>query len=266
MASFISDVRQFKTVAEFASYLRTLPTPSWMLGGKKRGPVGTCIHNTYKPVEKDWRGRATMDGMIKHYAAQGWETGPHLFFACHSPNPEHDGIWTMTPLSRPGTHAGACNVGWFGAEMVGDFHRRQWSTKQRALLLGGLEALHRWAHLPANINGHRDCMPGRTCPGDAAYADLLRFRDDLAVVLAFRVGPTPEAPYPYIVRSPCAVLTDRKPDAPLAAGPDNGMRVLLPGERVNIGDITLGWAWIKTGPGRLDGPGFVPLSYLEKAG
>jgi hypothetical protein len=77
-------------------------------------------------------------------------------------------------------------------------------------------------------------------------------------------GPTPDNPRTYRVRVACAALTDRRADAPLASGPDDGLWIAKHGNPVSIGDITGGWAWIKTGPGRLDGPGFVPLSYLEK--
>lgn len=263
MADFVSDIRQFRTVAEFAAYLATLPPPNWILGKRRQGPIGSTVHNTYKPTEAQWRGRDSMLSMQRDYVSKGWSSGPTLYLACHSPDKDHDGIWQLTPVTSPGTHAGACNVQRFGIEVVGDFHRRSWSTTQRTLLLSTLEVLHRWARLPADINGHRDCMPGRTCPGDAAYAALPRLRDDLALVLAFRAGPTPDVPRPYRVRVECAALTDRRPDAPLAAGPDDGLWIAHEGAQVAVGDITAGWAWIKTGPGRLDGPGFVPLSYLE---
>jgi hypothetical protein len=189
VADFQADIRQFKTVAQFAAYLSALPKPNWTLGKIRHGPIGSCVHNTYIPTEPQWRGRPTMLAMQASYAAKGWSSGPHVYLAQHSPNPEHNGIWQMTPPTMPGTHAGACNVQRFGVEVVGDFDKRHWTALQRQLLLETLEALHIWANLQADIVGHRDCMPGRTCPGDAAYADLPKLRDDLAIALAFRRAP-----------------------------------------------------------------------------
>ena len=62
---------------------------------------------------------------------------------------------------------------------------------------------------------------------------------------------------------PQVVFTAPDPIAPLAVGPTSGALLYIAGAEVQIGEIKNGWAWIKTGPGRLDGPGFVPLSVLE---
>lgn len=177
---FDSIITRFATPAAFAAYLSAFPPPTW----SNHRVIGSTVHNTYKPVEADWRGFRSMQGMQADYEQKGWTSGPHAYLACHSPNPQDDGIWMMTPPIRPGTHAGPCNSWRFGLEVVGDFQTRRWSAVQRELLLGTLVVLHRWAKLGADIVGHRDCMAGRTCPDNAAYADLGALRTDLANELA----------------------------------------------------------------------------------
>lgn len=150
------------TPQSFASYLAAHAPPVWV--------KGSCYHNTYKPTEADWRGEATMDAMQAHYVSLGWSSGPHLFLALDAPNPAHNGIWIMTPPTQPGTHAGDCNSGFFGVEVVGNFQAALPSAAQQDLLIDTLALLHRWARLGPVLVAHRDCMPGRTCPGDAFYA------------------------------------------------------------------------------------------------
>lgn len=173
--SFDSTILRFANAAEYAAYLSAFPLPQWPAGR----PVGSTIHNTYKPAEIDWRGNASMLAMRGEYMRKGWDSGPHVYVAVGSPQAAWDGVWQMTPPIRPGTHAGACNSGRFGIEVVGDFQSRHWSPAQRALLLDTLTALHRWAGCGPDIVGHRDCMSGRTCPGQCAYDDLPQLRADL---------------------------------------------------------------------------------------
>lgn len=175
---FDSILIRFAGPPQLAAYLSAFPPPTW--------PQGSTVHNTYKPIEADWRGMRTMQSMQAEYVKKGWSSGPHCYLACHSPNPLDDGIWMMTPPIHPGTHAGACNDDRFGVEVVGDFETRHWSLAQRALLLESLIVLHRWAGLGPDVVGHRDCMVGRTCPGSAAYADLGGLRRDLAFELGQR--------------------------------------------------------------------------------
>jgi hypothetical protein len=52
-----------------------------------------------------------------------------------------------------------------------------------------LTALHRWAGIGATLDAHRDCMAGRTCPGDAFYALKPELQAQLASALA--VDPWP---------------------------------------------------------------------------
>jgi hypothetical protein len=175
--SFDADIRQFLTPGAFATYLAGLSPFSWRA-------VGSTIHNTYIPNEAQWHGKTTMLAMQADYVGRGWTAGPHLYLASGAPNPQDDGIWQMTPPAHQGIHAGPCNDSRYGIEVVGDFQAKPWSSAQRTLLLDTLDVLHTWAGLAADINGHRDCMLGRTCPGNAAYAALPALKSDLAARLA----------------------------------------------------------------------------------
>jgi len=178
--AFLSINKQF-TLQSFTAYLATLPRPIW--------PRASCYHNSYRPTEAEWQGLATMQSMQAHYVSLGWTTGPHVFIALHSPNPANDGIWVMTPPTVPGTHAGTCNADHFGIEVVGDFRVRAPSAAQQGLLIGVLDALHRWVGLGPALDAHRDCMPDRVCPGDAFYALKPQLQQQLAAALAADVWP-----------------------------------------------------------------------------
>lgn len=160
--AFTSINRQF-VLDSFVAYLATLPPPAWH-------PAGSTYHNTYIPDIDQWRGQASMTSMQTTYVAKGWTTGPHVYIALGAPNAAHDGVWVMTPPSESGTHASDCNHDHFGIELVGNFQSTPPSVAQQTLLIETIAALHRWAGLGASLNAHRDCMPGRTCPGDAFYS------------------------------------------------------------------------------------------------
>lgn len=151
---------RFETPAAFAAWLCNLGPLDW-------APIGSVYHNTFKPSETDWRGHASMAAMARHYTGLGWTTGPHLFLASGT---AHDGLFVMTSPVMPGTHAGPCNARRFGIEVVGNFDSHPMSAAQITLLTETIAALHRWQGLGVDLLAHRDCMPGRTCPGDAAYA------------------------------------------------------------------------------------------------
>ena len=189
--AFISDIKQFPTPAAFAAYLNTLPQPNW----PGAGPIGSTGHNTYRPTAAQWRGKPTMESMISTYIGKGWDRGPHFYFVAGAPKPAHNGIWIMTSPTMPGTHAGACNTDHFGCELVGDFQATAPSLPLQRLFLDTLVILHTWARIGAVLNAHRDCMPGRTCPGNAMYAIMPRLQAQLAVRLA-PIPDTPQMPDP----------------------------------------------------------------------
>jgi hypothetical protein len=165
-AGFALDVRHWPTVAAFRAHLAAhtyRTTAPW---------ARACIvHHTYKPTAADWRGPASMAGLARHYAVtNGWSAGPHLFIAAGSPNPAHDGIWQLTPLSVPGIHGNDAN-GWaWGVEHVGDYDATRWPPDLAALGQGAMAALLDWAGQPATtltLQPHSRYNPSKTCPGRA---------------------------------------------------------------------------------------------------
>lgn len=167
--AFHNENKQFTSISAFASYLHGLPKAKWS--------IGSTFHNTYIPDIQDWNGSTSMLGMESFYIGKGWDRGPHCYVAKGSPDPENDGIWVMTPPNLPGIHAGVCNgddnplvSGRFGIELVGDFNVNAPDNEKLELLADTIATLHYWNNLPADVNAHRDCMPGRTCPGNAFYA------------------------------------------------------------------------------------------------
>lgn len=237
---FDSDIKHWPNLEAFVAYLQTTPRPSWV--------KGLCHHNTYIPNETQWRGLASLQSMRATYIGKGWSAGPHLYLAAEAPSPADTGIWQMTPLTNVGVHAGTCNSDHLGIENVGDFQARPPSAAQYQLLLAVTRAiLIHWMLTPDHVQVHNECMPGRTCPG--RYLDPNALRADLS-----RPRPPPASSLGrYRFRVPQAAFTARDPNARLADGP----ALFQAGETVEIGDITAGWAWIKTGIG------FVPLATLE---
>lgn len=160
--TFLNEKRRFDNSYDFRQYVLSLTRPSW--------PLGSTFHNTFVPDIYDWNGLASMISMQAYYETKGWDRGPHLYIAKGAPNPNDDGIWVMTPPNQMGIHAGVCNSTRWGIEVVGDFQGRTPTSEQLALLADAISVLHNWVNIGADVNAHRDCMPGRTCPGDMFYA------------------------------------------------------------------------------------------------
>lgn len=165
--AFDAQIKHWFTVEAFDADLATVPRPAWC----KR----ITEHNTYIPNELQWRGMASMNAMMAAYIGKGWSAGPHLYLAAEAPNPSDTGIWQMTPLSHQGVHAGPCNDDSLGIENVADWQARPPSPAQYQLLLDVTRAIMRqWMIPPENVAVHRECMPGRTCPGKYLEASALR--------------------------------------------------------------------------------------------
>jgi hypothetical protein len=252
MTPFDADIKHWPSVGAFAEYLRTVSRPSWC--------KGITNHNTYIPNETQWRGLASMESMQTTYVGKGWSAGPHLYLAAEAPKAADRGIWQMTPLQHVGVHAGPCNSSRLGIENVGDFDARPPTPAQYQLLLDVNRAiLHAWLLTPDRVNVHKECMPDRTCPG--RYLDPAKLRADLET-------GAPCVPFVgrFRFRVPQAVFTARDVTARLAVGEMDddqnpatpGVLVFDAGEVVEVGDITAGWPWIRTGVG------FVPMGVLER--
>jgi len=168
---FAIDVRQWKTIDEFTHHL-TQYDPA--IAAWARGVV---IHHTWKPTGADWRGVATINSMARYYQSKGWTAGPHLFICTDAPNPEHTGIFQMTPLNMRGIHAGRFNSTHWGIEVVGNFDAVPWNEAQRQTTIHAAADLLRWRSLPANydtIRGHRETGTPKTCPGRMVDMNIVR--------------------------------------------------------------------------------------------
>ena len=169
--TFASDIRQWKTIEEFAKHL-SLHDPAicnWV--------NGAIVHHTYRPLQSQWRGKATMEGLKQFYIDKGWTAGPHLFLAENSPNPEDNGIWQLTPLNIPGIHANACNPTTWGIEVVGDYDAQPWDDNTKRLTVGSIGELFKWRVLTVNnksIRPHKECNPTKSCPGNAINMNDVR--------------------------------------------------------------------------------------------
>lgn len=169
---FAADIRHWPTPDAFRAHLAAHDPAIAAWAG------GVTIHHTYRPLPSQWRGYDSLVGLRNYYQhTKGWPSGPHLFLCAGAPNPAHDGIWQLSPLDRPGTHAGACNTSTWGIEVIGDYTHRPWPEAVAALVQEVGTALLRWRGLAislATVRGHRECMDGRTCPGDAIDLDAVR--------------------------------------------------------------------------------------------
>lgn len=157
-----------------------------------------------------------MRSMQATYEAKGWDRGPHFFIALGTSD---DGIFAMTPPELPGIHAGGCNPHRFGVEVVGDFSLHPMSHAQLVLLSEVIASLHDWTGIGPDVVAHRDCMPGRTCPGDAAYAQ----KDDITALVAFaQMRPEPQPP------QPAPAYTDMSPLMAQPLAPRSQLRFTIP--------------------------------------
>jgi hypothetical protein len=173
---FLLDVRHWKTVEQFADHVRaydpqqTLPF--------SRTAIGVVYHHTYRPLPEQWIGARSVESIARFYRRRwGWGAGPHLFIVHGSPDPNHDGIWQMTPLNERGIHAGSCNERHYGLEVVGDYDREPWPEPVERLAIGTGAVLLDWLSAPIDrqtVKGHRDCGSDKTCPGRAIDMDNVR--------------------------------------------------------------------------------------------
>lgn len=181
MSDFLNENLWFKDVADFEEYLAILPQPDFK-------PIGLTYHNTFVPNARQWLGPKSMVSMQRTYEGKEWDRGPHIYLAAGT---RYDGIFVMTPPNHWGIHAGSCNgqptrsglkaFGRFGCELVWDGDVQPFSAALVALFGKAGAALLRYAKLTdPNVVAHRDCMPGRTCPGRYGYAQKDELRQAVA--------------------------------------------------------------------------------------
>lgn len=172
MSEFLADIRQWRTIGQFQQHLG------------RHNPVicdwatRIVIHHTDKPTQATWNGVATVQSLKRYYTKIGWPSGPHLFICANSRDPLNDGIFQLTPLNVPGTHARTCNPYSWGIEVVGNYMNQRWDSATSQLVVGAITALCQWRNLnaldPNVIVGHRDCNE-TSCPGNAiSLADIRR--------------------------------------------------------------------------------------------
>lgn len=164
---FAWDIKHYQTLQDYLAALLPFPKPAWI--------SGITLHHTESPTRAQWRGLTTMQNLKPFYQGKGWSAGPHLFLAALTPGPLTDGIWAGTPLAVPGIHAGACNPDHIGIEVVGDYDVEPWPLAVSELVYGVTTALMQWGHIPvARVQGHRECLDNKSCPGKAINMDAVR--------------------------------------------------------------------------------------------
>lgn len=171
MADFAWQVIHYPTLADYLRALLPFHKPDWI--------KGITLHHTWVPTRAEWRGKPTMDSLGFYYRKLGWSAGPHLFLAADTPAPLSAGIWAGTPLASPGVHAGKCNSSHIGIEIVGNYDIEPWPSDVAALVYGVTIELMKWGHIPVErVQGHRECLRNKSCPG--RMIDMNRVRERLA--------------------------------------------------------------------------------------
>lgn len=167
MSVFAWQTIHYPTLDAYLQALLPFHTPSWI--------KGITLHHSAVPTRAQWHGQSTMENTKQFYIKKGWSAGPHLFLAALTPDRRNDGIWAGTPLAVTGIHAGGCNVDHIGIEVVGDYDQEPWPFAVSELAYGTTVALMRWAKLtPAHVQGHRECLNNKSCPGRAINMDRVR--------------------------------------------------------------------------------------------
>lgn len=207
-SNFAWDIHHYPTLQDYLAALLPFKKPDWI--------KGITLHHTESPTRAQWRGLTTMQNLEPFYRGKGWTAAPHLFLAALTPGPFTDGIWAGTPLAVPGVHAGVCNPDHIGIEIVGDYDVEPWPLAVSELVYGVTIALMRWGGIaPANVLGHRECLPNKTCPGKAINMDAVR--GELGRRLNAPPAPiliTPDSPLiapPRATEAQCVAYLTRRP-------------------------------------------------------
>lgn len=154
-------MRSFQSVTapEFASLVQTFP---WT-----RRISEVHLHHTWRPRQRDYSGRATIEGMWRHHTrVNGWsDIAQHVSVA-------PDGtIWlgrnfNWAPASAAGFN-GNRQAGPFMIEMIGDFDvgHEALTAEQRASTLTVIKSVQQRFGLSAEQLRFHSEMSAKTCPG-----------------------------------------------------------------------------------------------------
>jgi hypothetical protein len=154
------NILQWGNTKEFATYLSRIEAPHWF---KK-----IALHHTVIPTIDQWRGKASMVGMLGYYKGLGWSSFPHLYSA-------PDGIWQMNNVLLLGTHTNAANAFSISIEVVGNYDKDVWKDPIYTQTVAMIMELIKWGGLTTrDIIFHRDYNPSKTCPGKAITVDWVQ--------------------------------------------------------------------------------------------
>lgn len=167
--SFAWSGEHLPDLAALRGYMERLGSVAWIRG--------VAIHHTWRPTVAQWRsagGARYMASLERTYRQKrpAWNGGPALFIGT-------DGYWIGTPWTVAGVHAGECNKSHLGIEVVGDYDHREWEEPIRSLAFDAAAAVLLWKNLPVHegtVKGHRECLPNKSCPGNAISMDMIRSR------------------------------------------------------------------------------------------
>jgi hypothetical protein len=168
--TFHQDIRQWRTAAGFKEHLKAHDSAI------AKWAKGIVIHHSVSPTPSTWNGINTMQAMMENFIQRGWDSGPHLFIVQDARNADTNGIWQMTPLNMPGTHARQCNSSTWGIEVVGNYTQNRWTATTTQTVLLAVAALTRWRKLDIDettLKGHRDCN-STECPGISIQMSVVR--------------------------------------------------------------------------------------------
>ncbi|HEX8443458.1 MAG TPA: caspase family protein [Allosphingosinicella sp.] len=155
-------MRNFQSVTpiEFAALVRDFP---W-----KRRVGEVHLHHTWRPTQRDYSGRRTIEGMWRHHTqTNGWSD-----IAQHVSTAPDGTIWigrnfNWAPASAAGFN-GNSSAGPFMIEMIGDFDigREQPTAKQKEATLAVIKAVQdRFKLTPQHLRFHNE-MSKKSCPGE----------------------------------------------------------------------------------------------------
>lgn len=175
-----------------------------------------------------------------------------LYQAWHAGGLQANGTWTAQPA-----YANPHSIGIECLHASGE----AWTLVQKGALAWLLTQLTGDHMIPTlSIETHGEiAIAGpydrKHDPTDWPHASFIAWRDSVLTAAPAYAR--------YTVVAPCAVLTARAPDAPLAVGPDDGQTRLVPGTIINVGQVQSGYLWVAPNDHDPPGIGFIPSSYAR---